>query len=267
MANETVKTIETKEEVVVRAARGITVVSAEELGAKLSGSVADVPQDVHQGFQDSLQDYKDLLLERTEVNLQRAHKLLRKREIPPEMHLAGEPVTGFPFALYEYWDIMALSPIQFIMPPITFRPHKIIAGGELTWLMAVLFINPLPSPPTPPFGGPSATQYLGGRGYRIRFELFGKSDGVAGPDFTFVGTFPPIAPVISVWPVPYVPAPPGVNPRLVELNVTVDVTDPAQPFAAFATQWLDIEGDPGFPVPRPPGLRFQSPLHFLVYPK
>lgn len=257
------------EEVVVHVARGITAVTAEELGAKLSGPVATVPGDVRQALQDWIEDYKASLVAQTTVNLKKARDAYRGSKPSPggPAPLAGEVISGFPWALYEYWDIMALSPIQFIAPPITFRSHKIIAGGELSFLVSVLFVNPLASPPMPPFGGPSAAQHLGGRGYRVRFELFGKSDGVADPGFEFVGVFPALAPVLTIFVVPYVPPVPPSSPRLVELNVTADITDPAQPFAAFATQWLDIESDPGFPVPRPAGLRFQAPLHFLIYPR
>ena len=39
---------------------------------------------------------------------------------------------------------------------------------------------------------------------------------------------------------------PGPDPALIEANVTVDIVDPAQPYAAFATNFLDVDNDPGF---------------------
>ena len=39
----------------------------------------------------------------------------------------------------------------------------------------------------------------------------------------------------------------GADPWLIEANVTVYVDIPAQPFAAFATNFYDIDNDPGFP--------------------
>ena len=62
---------------------------------------------------------------------------------------------------------------------------------------------------------------------------------------------------------------PGVNPRLMELNVTADVTFPLQPWAAFATNHFDLDNDPAFlGIPGTgPGWRHGQPLRYLVYPK
>ena len=236
------------------ATRGITALTAEELGAELSGDYATPPDDVQEQVQSMLDNFKASLVDRTSANVQRA-LAQRERGAAPEI---GEPF----FAGYEFWDIFAVGPQQLIFPPFTFQPQKIVAGGELVLHVAVLFINPLATPG----GGPSATQYLGNRGFRVRFEQIDLTNVVKFTSFTFVGTFPSPAPVISVFPVFTVPANPGPNPRLVELNVTADITDPAQPIAAFGTQWFDIEEDPGFPLPIPPGFK-QVPLRYLIYPE
>ena len=62
---------------------------------------------------------------------------------------------------------------------------------------------------------------------------------------------------------------PGQNPRLVELNATADIVDIAQPFAAFATNHLDIDSDPGFlnVPPQPPQFQHDIPLRYLIYRK
>jgi hypothetical protein len=66
------------------------------------------------------------------------------------------------------------------------------------------------------------------------------------------------------------PPNPGPDPRLIEANVTVYVDLPGQPFAAFATNFYDIDNDPGFPFlpPIPPessGWRYDLPNRYLVY--
>jgi hypothetical protein len=238
--------------------RGIAAVTAEELGAELEGNATPIPAEYAEDVQSIINDVRAKLVAHVEKNMQKAiHRNGTGNGLQP---MAGEVTldTG-----YEYWDLLTLSPQQFIAAPVTFRPQKIVAGGEFALLLAILFINPLPTPG----GGPSATQYLGGRPFRVRFEQMDLTNVANGPDFTFVGVFPGVAPVLSIFPVGIVPANPGLNPQLVELNVTADITLPGQPMAAFATQWFDIEADPGFPAPQPAGLRSQLPLRYLVYPE
>lgn len=240
-------------EMVFGASQTITTASAEDLGAKLTGPSADWPEAVEQEAHEWLENYVDHLAEQTKGDLHRY--AMAHAGAAPEV---GEPIV----AGIEMWDVAAIQPMQVINPPWgAFQPHSIIEGGSTATLQAVLFINPTPLPG----GFPTATQYLGGRDYRLRFQLTDLTNVTPGPAWTFVGTFPAIAPVISFFQVPYTPADPGVNPQLMELNVTVDLVDPAQPFAAFATQWLDVEGDPGWPIPRPGGVRYQTPLRFLIY--
>jgi hypothetical protein len=237
--------------------RGIAAVTAEEIGAEMEGGAA-IPAEYAEEVQAIINEVRAKLAGHVEKNLQKAmHRNGTGNGAQP---MEGEVTldTG-----YEYWDLLALSPQQFINAPFTFRPQKIVAGGEAVLLLAVLFINPLPTP----FSGPSATQYLGGRPFRVRFEQIDLTNVANGPDFTFVGVFPGVAPVISIFPVLTVPPSPGLNSQLVELNVTADVTLAGQPMAAFASQWLDLEDDPGFPIPRAAGFRSQLPLRYLIYPR
>jgi len=54
-----------------------------------------------------------------------------------------------------------------------------------------------------------------------------------------------------------------------EANVTFDIVDKAQPYAAFATSFIDVDSDPGFLFvpPAPPGWRHDLPNRYLVYEK
>ena len=57
---------------------------------------------------------------------------------------------------------------------------------------------------------------------------------------------------------------PGPDPALIEANVTVDIVDPAQPYAAFATNFLDIDNDLGVPASAA-GFRHELPNRYLIY--
>jgi len=246
----------TSTEMIFTVGRGVKAVTAEEMGAELSGSVEPVPERMQEDVNELLEHIKSTLSRHISKNLQ-THLSHHNGGSQPDV-AAGAPITG----AYEYLDVLTLSPQQFLVPGVTYRPHKIVAAGEFALLLAVLFINPAPTPG----GGPSATMHLGGRPYRIRFEQVDLTNVVDGPDFTFAGVFPSPAPVISIWPVGIIPPNPGPNPQLVELNVTMDVPLALQPYAAFASQWIDIEDDPGFPFPQAGGPRNQIPLRYLIYP-
>lgn len=252
------------EEMVVRAgadapaaegAPQISAMTADELGAKLEGPQVAVSADVQAAANAVIESYKtraSAMVARQMAKLAKASE-----EAPAEL---GEPThLG-----YVYWDLLSISPIQFIgLPP--YAPGKIIASGEPALFLAVLFINPA----TNVFNPLAGTTVLGGRGFRVRFEEIDLTNVTNLPAFTFTGVFPPTAPVISFFPVFIIAPDPGVNPRLVEQNVTADITDIAQPFAAFATNVLDVDSDPAFPPvpPTGPGFEHDIPLRYLIYRK
>jgi len=62
---------------------------------------------------------------------------------------------------------------------------------------------------------------------------------------------------------------PGPDPDVYEANVTLDIVNPGQPYAAFATNFIDEDTDPGFffVPPDPPGWRHELPNRYLVYSK
>lgn len=194
--------------------------------------------------------YYHYLKERTDAYVH------RMTELKPE---AGEPVT---FLGYQYWNVLTVGPIQFFTDP-PWRPSKIIAAGELTLLLGVIWINPGPDPG----GGVPGTVVLGGRGYRVRMETVNLSTVQDGPDANFVGNFAAVPPVINFFPWFFVPPDPGVNPRLFETTLTADVTDVAQPFAAFSTWHWDLDFDPPFlgRPPRGPEWQYDIPARYLVY--
>ena len=256
----------TEREMVVRAGREgaaaaepraksgeVTALTAEELELRMEGPKVDVPPEVEERAQAWIEDYKAKLTAQTERYIER----LAMEQAAPAI---GEPEhLG-----YVYWDLISISPVQFIgLPP--YQPSKIIASGEVALFQAVLFINPA----TNIFNPISATTILGGRSVRVRFEQINLTDVADGPDVTFAGTFPSPAPVLTFLPVLAVAPDPGLNPRLIEQNVTADITDLAQPFAAFATHHFDIDSEPGFLgiPPQPPELQHDIPLRYLVYSK
>lgn len=172
---------------------------------------------------------------------------------------------------YNAFDLAVLSPIQFVSNP-PYQPHKIIAGGEFTFVLGYIWTNPTVDI-AHGFLNP-ASQQLSWRPYRVRFEQIDLTNVVNGPDHTVTGTFGgPAASLTPVWWF-FVAPTPGVNPRLMELNVTADVTVGAMPWAAFATNFYDVDSDLGFGLPflpampsTGPGWRNGQPLRYLVYTK
>jgi hypothetical protein len=178
---------------------------------------------------------------------------------------AGAPEAGaVTVGSYVGMDILAYSPIQSIGPP-PYEPHKIIRGGEGAVIWALLFVNPAVSIPSG-FAVPPTVQ-LGGRGFRVRCEQINLTNVSNGPDFTSIGTFPSPAPAFTWIPFFFTAPDPGQNPYLMEANITVDITDLAQPWAAFATWHFDIESDPGIPglSSVPPELQHDIPMRYLIY--
>lgn len=239
------------EELVVSSDQRVIAATAEELGAEMSGQAPTLPPDIQAKAKQWLNSYKKKLVAQTENYLQK-----QAEGVAPQ---AGEPVVGG----YLHWDMLSISPIQFAgVPP--YLPNRIIASGEAALLVAVLFVNPAIGP-----GGLSATTILGGRQFRVRFEQINLTDVTDGPDFTFTGTFPALAPTLSIFSVITIAPNPGPNPRLVEMNVTADIVNLAQPFAAFATHHINIDSEPGFLgiPPVAPQLLHDIPMRYLIYPK
>jgi hypothetical protein len=175
----------------------------------------------------------------------------------------GEITSG----TYVGLDVISFSPLQAInLPP--YAPSRIIASGETAVIQAVVFINPAVDV-LQGFASPATVQ-LGLRTIRIRFESLNLSTVSNGPDFTVQGLLPSPAPTLLFVAFPFVAPDPGPDPALIETNVTVDIVDVAQPWAAMATRHISQDPDPGFLglPPEPPNQLLNNiPNRFLVYSK
>jgi hypothetical protein len=173
----------------------------------------------------------------------------------------GEVTVG----KYVGFDVAATSPLQPIaLPP--YQPSKVIAAGEPAYLVAFMFVNPMASIPDG-FAVPPTVQ-LGGRTWRLSLDLMDITN-LTHTTLVQTGTYGPVAPALS-FAIFQLPTPnPGPDAAVYEANVTLDIVDPAQPYAAFATSFLDVDDDPGFLFvpPTPPGWRHELPNRYLVYSK
>ena len=159
-------------------------------------------------------------------------------------------------------NVLTTGPIQFIGNP-PYAPNKIIEAGQLAMMLAVVWVNPSTIDPS---GAPilPGTTVLDGRTIRVRFETINLTNVTNGPDHTDVRL---LNNVLHFFPWFFVPSDPGVNPNLFETNVTVDVTNVRQPFAAFSTWHFDVDSEPGF-LGRPTipaGWQHDVPARYLVY--
>jgi hypothetical protein len=179
----------------------------------------------------------------------------------------GAPITNLGGPPYVAFDVVATSPITVAGPQLIYPPSKIIPAGSLSFLVAFIYTNPS----TGPGWAVPASISLGARPWRMSLDQANLTTGGMQPIEVVNGVFPSPAPVIT--PVVFLlPTPdPGADPWLIEANVTVYVDVPAQPFAAFATSFYDIDNDPGFPFfpPIPPetaGWRYDLPNRYLIFP-
>jgi hypothetical protein len=183
-----------------------------------------------------------------------------------------DSVTGAPYVPF---DVVATSPITFGGPP-PYAPSKIVPAGAFSVLIAFIYTNPLSDANAGWYN--SASLQLGLRPWRATLDQTNLTTGVQANQ-AVSSVFGSLAPVIT--PVFFfldTAGPPvGSDPWLIEANVTVYVDQPAQPFAAFATNFYDIDNDPGFPFPPPfnflptvppetAGYRYDLPNRYLIFP-
>jgi len=230
--------------------------AGEDLLFKTSGDI-EVPTDVLDRVRNFVEGYTTSLEAKTEAFA----RSVEAAKAGPKTEAADPVLPGG----YQYWNILSLGPFQAFGPVGPYRPSKIIAAGELAWMSAVVWINPLAGPG----GSLPGTTVLGSRPWRLRFETINLSTVTNGPDATFIGTFSGPAPIVSVFTWFFIPGDPGINPNLYETNVTIDITNPAQPFAGFATWHFDPDIEPGFlGIPTVgPRLQHDIPARYLVYKK
>ena len=185
----------------------------------------------------------------------------RNGGIKPDL---GEPNVG----PYVAFDVIMTSPWQFSgMPP--YQPGKVIANGEYAYIFVYTWVNPTVDVPDG-FAVPASVQ-LSGRTWRLTLDLLDVTTGTT-QTIAQTGTVQPGSGVQPGVGFAYfqVPTPdPGPDPAVMEANVTLDIVDPGQPYAAFATEFYDYDADPGFVfVPSAgPGWRHDQPNRYIVYSK
>lgn len=207
-------------------------------------------------------DYAARLTERAEYRLAELAGHSNGNGVRPRI---GEPTTGDPTTgFYVGFDVVATSPIQFGGPP-PYQPSKVIAAGEQAFLIAFIFVNPTVNIPLG--WAIPATVQLGGRTWRMTLDQGNLTTGGVLPQQVQTATF--TSPAATITPVIFSLATPnpGPDPALIEANVTVDIVDPAQPYAAFATNFLDVDNDPSFlgAPPTSAGWRHELPNRYLIY--
>jgi hypothetical protein len=232
----------------------------ETPAAPPEGAAPAAPDQTREAAQQWAQDY---LTKLTEATTQRLAGIASRSNgsngaIAPRI---GEPTVG----QYVGFDVAATSPLQPIaLPP--YQPSKVIAAGEPAYLVAYMFVNPMACIPCG-FAVPPTVQ-LGGRTWRLSLDLMNLTD-LTHTTLVQTGTYGPVAPALS-FAIFTLPTPnPGPDAAVYEANVTLDIVDPGQPYAAFATNFLDVDSDPGFLFvpPTPPGWRHDLPNRYLVYSK
>lgn len=226
----------------------------------------DVDDDTRAHAEDVMQGYRDRLMNWTESYPHREEEYVTRMQAAGLMPDAGgpSPQIGGPILPggYQYWNTLTAGPFQlFGNPP--YRPGKIIAGGELAFFIAVIWVNPNNSPG----GGLPGTVVLGSRGYNAFFDTFNVSDVTNVTNFTVNDAFSGPADVVTLIPWFFVPPDPGPQPKIFETSFAVDIVEPGQPFASLATWHIDPDLEPGFLglPPVPPQLQHDIPARFLVY--
>jgi hypothetical protein len=217
------------------------------------------PQELIERYESILSAYAKKIEDRISLNVKKA-AVLAEQGGSTSIEL-GEPISG----TYKWWDIFVVGPIQNLtFPP--FLPHKIIAGGELAFFLVYVVKNPLPTPG----GGPSALTLLCGRKFCLNAELVNLTNVTNGPDIHIKSEFNHN--VVQSFVLVLRLNAPECYPNLYEINVTADAVDYKcpQPFAAFATRFLDFDNDPnGLPFPLDasigPHIHNEQPMRFLVY--
>ncbi len=248
-------------EVVVKAQPRIQAVTSMDLGAtQTQGPSIEIPEEYKEDALNLMDEYKAFLKESAGLYVERhaAMKSNARRGLSPEI---GQPTVG----PYVAWDILTLSPIELGAAPAE-QPNKIIRSGAPSLVLAVMWTNPTVDVPNG-FAVPANIQ-LGGRQARVSFDRLNLTTGVGGPSSALTFTLPSPVPPLILIPMFFL-APPVTNSELYELNVTADILDPTQPYAAFGTWHFDIDAEPswfaGFPPSIPPQLQHDIPNRFMVY--
>lgn len=168
-----------------------------------------------------------------------------------------------------WWNLFAIGPLQPIGIPGPLLPHQVIKVGEPAFVATVLFLNPflLLAPGTTAgdvlsnFALPYEVQYQTG-------NLTTWTLGQANMNVVHNGAAFHLIPgqYLYVDVLPFVAQTPGMY----QMNITSRLLGAAPPFvnapqfAGYARAVVDI--DPDLFISGSPGLQFDEPIRFQVYP-
>jgi hypothetical protein len=169
----------------------------------------------------------------------------------------------------DWWNLFAIGPIQAISVPSPLLPHSVIKVGETAFVVTVLFLNPflvIPPGTTPGdvlsnFALPYEVQYQTGN---LTTWSLGQADMNVvhnGASFTLIPGQYAYVDVLGFT---------ANTPGLYEMNISARILGAAPPhinapqFAGFARAVVDIDSD--LFLQPPPGLQFEVPIRFQIYP-
>lgn len=224
--------------------------------------MAEIPAEIKK----QMEAYAGVFKDRTDAYVKKGLELA-KQGPGPEF---AQPVSGFPWLPYPWWDLLLIGPIQLVGAPPggPFRPSKVITPGNPAWMIAGLWRNPAPINWV--LGTPSACQTLNGREFQINFEVVNLTSVSQGPDLAPINDTFANAPNCTQWfavELENLPTPAQAKPDLYNLYGTVDIIGADQPFAGAASWILDPDIEPAWMLR--PGVgwhwHYDVPAQFLCY--
>jgi hypothetical protein len=168
-----------------------------------------------------------------------------------------------------WWNLYAIGPIQSIGVPGPLLPHQIIKVGETAFVGTILFLNPflVVSPGVTPasilsnFALPYEVRYQTGNLTTWTIGPANLNVVFSGPGFNLVPGVNFYVNILSFT---------ATTPGLYEMNISARLLGATPPyvnapqFAGYARAVIDI--DPDLFISPAPGLQFDQPIRFEVYP-
>lgn len=170
-----------------------------------------------------------------------------------------------------WWNLFAIGPLQWTFPPpgAPLRPHQVIKVGEQAWVVTIIFLNPfhILAP------GTSAADVLSNFAlpYEVQYQTGNLTTwalGQANMNVVHSGAGFNLVPGLFVY--IDVLGFAANTPGLYEMNISarfLGATNPwtnAPQFAGYARAVIDI--DPDLFINPAPGLQFDYPIRFQIYP-
>jgi hypothetical protein len=168
-----------------------------------------------------------------------------------------------------WWNLYALGPIQVMSVPAPLFPNQVIKMGETAYVATVLFLNPfLTISP-----GITPASILSGFAlpYEVRYQTGNLSTWSIGPaNLNVVHSGVGYNLVPSVYTYVDLIGFSANTPGLYEMNISARLLGATPPyvnapqFAGFARAIVDF--DPDLFISPAPGMEFNQPIRFQVYP-